>query len=358
MTREFWRGRRVFVTGHTGFKGGWLSTWLIDAGSLLTGYALPPDTSPSLFNLCGLGTRMTSVFADVRDAGQLRAQIDNARPEVVFHLAAQPLVRRSLREPVETFEINVMGTAHLLDAVRHAPSVKAVVIVTSDKCYDLHGASHPLREDDRLGGDDPYSASKACAELLTAAFARSYSPDARVGVATARAGNVFGGGDWAEDRLIPDALRALERREPLELRQPEAVRPWQHVIEPVQGYLVLAQRLHLDPSAGRGAWNFGPEDRGGITVSALVDLFHRVWGAGEWRPAPAGTAVGESATLRLDSSKAARLLGWRPRLSLEQAMEQTVEWYREAGARPSGDLFDLTRRQIAAYESAGRMASA
>ena len=357
MTRDFWRGRRVFVTGHTGFKGGWLSAWLIHAGSVVTGYSLPPDTSPSFYDLCALGERMTSVYGDVRDADRLAALVREAQPEIVFHLAAQPLVRRSLREPAETFAVNVMGTVHLLEAARPSSSVRSVVVVTSDKCYDVHRHGQPLAEHDALGGNDPYSASKAAAELVTNAYTRSVMAGHSIGIATARAGNVFGGGDWADDRLIPDAVRAIQRRQPLRLRNPRSVRPWQHVLDPVSGYLLLAERLCEDAGAWRGAWNFGPDQARDVAVSELAELFHRTWGQGRWVVDDDSAAGHETAMLRLNSSKARTRLGWVPRLTLEQGLEQTAAWYRLALQRPD-EMFRFTCRQIAEYQSSSRLAQA
>lgn len=359
MNREFWRGRRVFVTGHTGFKGGWLSAWLIDAGCAVTGYSLPPDTTPSFFELCSLPVRMTSVFGDVRDAAEIAGHVREAQPDVVFHLAAQALVRRSLRQPLETLATNVLGTANVLEAIRQTPTVRAVVVVTSDKCYDPSVTGRPFREGDALGGNDPYSASKACAELVANAYAKSFFGGSDIGIATARAGNVFGGGDWAEDRVIPDSVRAIEHGEPVALRNPNAVRPWQHVLDPIAGYLHLAERLYREPRLWGGAWNFGPRNQAAVSVSALADLFHRTWGGGSWQAVEDADAGRETPALRLDSSKAIGRLGWMPRLALEPAMERTVAWYRDAAApHRRGGLFEVTCRQILEYESLQRVAQA
>ncbi|MBI2899901.1 MAG: CDP-glucose 4,6-dehydratase [Planctomycetes bacterium] len=348
LNREFWKGRRVFVTGHTGFKGGWLATWLHDLGSEVAGFALEPDTTPSFFRLCGLDRLVRSTLGDVRDSGVLDEALRQARPEIVFHLAAQALVRRSLRDPAGTFSTNVMGTAHLLDAVARVPGVRAVVVVTSDKCYEPRSLGRGFKEDDPLGGADPYSASKACAELVTAAYRRCILPT--TGVATARAGNVIGGGDWSEDRLVPDAVRALQRGETLRLRNPHAVRPWQHVLEPLHGYLMLAEKLFGGEDRWSGGWNFGPDERSGVTVASLADLLVQCWGGGRWEAQPDPLAHHETQTLVLDATKAAQLLGWRPRLSLEESVRLTVEWYRKAAA---GGMLDFTRSQIREYESRG-----
>lgn len=354
VTREFWRGQSVLVTGHTGFKGGWLATWLGDLGARVTGYALPPDTTPSYFTRSGLADRLTSHLGDVRDAGLLAETVAAARPRVVFHLAAQALVRRAYREPVATFATNVLGTAHLLEAARATSSVQAVVVVTSDKCYAQQEASRPFGEDDPLGGDDPYSASKAAAELVTAAYRRSFLADGGARVATVRAGNVIGGGDWAEDRLLPDAVRALEHHRPVRVRNPAAIRPWQHVLEPLGGYLMLAERL-CGGGDWTGSWNFGPRDEDTIAVTALVELALAAWGSGRWEPAEEVWAPHEAAALRLDCRRARARLGWQPVLTLKEAVELTVAWYRAAAAGASADaLYALGVEQIRHYEARWR----
>jgi CDP-glucose 4,6-dehydratase len=349
---EFWRDRPVLVTGHTGFKGGWLATWLGALGAHVTGVGLAPDTTPSFFERCGLAARLTSRLADVRDAGALAGVLADARPTVVFHLAAQALVRRAHREPVTTIATNVLGTAHVLEAARRTPSVEAVVVVTSDKCYAQAGSPRPFREDDPLGGDEPYSASKAAAELVAAAYARSFLAAPRL--ATVRAGNVIGGGDWAEDRLVPDAVRALEADRPVLVRNPASVRPWQHVLEPLAGYLVVAERLCRGDRAA-GAWNFGPREEDTVPVATLVDLVVGEWGGGRWQAAGAADAPAEAATLRLDSSRAQARLGWRPVLTLKEAVTLTVTWYRAAAAGATDEaLHALCLEQIAHYEERWR----
>ena len=349
LRREFWRDRPVFLTGHTGFKGGWLATWLLSLGARVTGYALAPDTTPSYFARCGLADRLTSRLGDVTDAAALGSALAVARPSVVFHLAAQSLVRRSYREPVETFATNVLGTAHVLEAVRRTPSVEAVVVVTSDKCYDNRERPEGYREDEPLGGRDPYSASKAAAELVTSAYRRSFfTTGARV--ATARAGNVIGGGDWTEDRLLPDAMRALARGETVRVRNPSAVRPWQHVLEPLGGYLTLAERL-VESAEFATAFNFGPRDDDAVPVAALVELVLGLWGDGRWEAVSETGAPHEAGLLRLDWSRARQRLGWRPVLTLKEAAELTVAWYRAAEASTSAAaLYDLGAEQIAWYE--------
>jgi len=357
ITRSFWRGRSVLLTGHTGFKGGWLATWLLELGARVTGYSLPPDPELSYFSWCRLDRRVNSVIADIRDLNTLKETIAGLQPEIVFHLAAQPLVRHSYMEPVATFETNVMGTVNLLEAMRAAPSVKAGVIVTSDKCYQNHEWVWGYRENDVLGGHDPYSASKACAEIVTAAYRKSFLGlnGHRIAVATARAGNVIGGGDWAADRLLPDAVRALRRNAPLVLRNPDSVRPWQHVLEPLAGYIMLAQKLYYDSARFSGAFNFASNEEDAIPVAKLAEMAIRHWGTGSWQAATgseASSSPHEADYLRLDSGKARQLLGWRPRLPLEQAVKMTIDWYREALRRPESDMYDLSRCQLQTYEHA------
>ncbi len=354
LKRDFWRGKSVFMTGHTGFKGGWLATWLTALGATVHGFALAPDTEPSYFALSGLDRELHSIIADVRDADALCAALAAARPEVVFHLAAQPLVRRSYAEPAATFATNVMGTVNLLEAVRRTPSVRAVVVVTSDKCYQNGEFLWGYRESDPLGGRDPYSASKAGAELVCAAYRQSFfdSSNPPVFIATARAGNVIGGGDWSEDRIVPDAIRAFARGDALVVRNPDFVRPWQHVLEPLAGYLALAMRLYLDGAPYADAWNFGPRDDDAVSVSRLADALVRKWGEpARWRVDRPASAPHEHGYLKLDCSAARVRLGWRSRLGLADAIDMTVDWYREA-LRPCPARMDrTTRAQIARYET-------
>jgi CDP-glucose 4,6-dehydratase len=331
---EFWRGRRVFLTGHTGFKGSWLSLWLHELGAQVTGYALAPSTEPNLFTLAQVDRVVDSCMADVRDAFALRAAMQQARPDVVIHMAAQPLVRRSYADPVETFATNVMGTVHLLEAARVTPSVRAVVNVTTDKCYLNREWVWGYREDEPLGGQDPYSSSKACSELATAAWRASYfKVDTSLArVATARAGNVIGGGDWAEDRLVPDVLAAFATGQPVRLRHPGATRPWQHVLEPLRGYLVLAQQLMQGTAGADDAWNFGPADEGVRTVRDVVEGIARHWGPGADWQADSGEHPHEARLLKLDISKARSRLGWHPVLGLDEALRWIVAWHRRLHA--------------------------
>jgi CDP-glucose 4,6-dehydratase len=348
MSRSFWAGKRVFITGHTGFKGGWLALWLADMQAEVHGYALAPLTKPNFFTLCNIEKCVaSSSLGDIRDAGALSLALKQAQPEIVLHLAAQPLVRYSYESPVETYEVNVMGTVNLLEAVRNTKSVKAVVNVTTDKCYENREWVWPYREDEAMGGHDPYSNSKGCSELVTMAYRKSFLAPADIHVATARAGNVIGGGDWALDRLIPDFFRAVDGQKNLIIRSPDAIRPWQHVLEPLSGYLILAERLFLKGEAYTGAWNFGPEKSDARSVRWIVDrLCEKVVGSA-WQ-LEKGSQPHEANTLKLDSSKARSFLGWRPRWNLETALDKTLEWYRagESEAIPA----DMSLKQIADYE--------
>jgi CDP-glucose 4,6-dehydratase len=350
-------GRRVFVTGHTGFKGSWLTRWLLELGAEVTGYALDPPTDPNLFDELGLQGEAAHIVADVRDGQRLRAAMAAARPEFVFHLAAQPLVRLSYEHPVDTYETNIMGTVHVLDAVRSVHSVGVVVNVTSDKCYENRETGQAYVEDDPMGGFDPYSSSKGCSELVTAAYRRSFFGEgSAVAVASARAGNVIGGGDWASDRIVPDCVRALAAGEPILVRNPHAVRPWQHVLEPLSGYLWLAARMSADAHTFDGGWNFGPEPGEDWPVSAVVDELIAAWGAGSWTTPAAGPAQPHEATLlNLDITKARRELGWRPVYDVRHAIGATAGWYAARHRDPSSVPAN-TASDIAGYVAAARAA--
>jgi len=343
----FWDGRRVLITGHTGFKGAWLCEWLLDLGAEVTGLSFNVPTDPSLFELLGLRASVRHVEGDVRDARVVQSTVAEAHPEVVLHLAAQSLVRPSYDDPVSTFATNVMGTVHVLEAVRTA-DVAVTLVVTSDKCYDNREWPWGYRENDRLGGHDPYSSSKACAELVTAAYrARSLVEGGAGRIASARAGNVIGGGDWSVDRLVPDIARAALVGEAVQLRNPGAVRPWQHVLDCLSGYLVLAQRLWDDPAAA-GAWNFGPDVADQRTALELAQQLISRWPEPVAIDAAPGPHAHEAAALTLDSSRARAELGWRPSWSVDEALERVVEWYVTYSEQ--GDIAEVTRMQIAQHQ--------
>tara|TARA_R110001606_G_scaffold240012_1_gene388093 strand:- start:211 stop:1275 length:1065 start_codon:yes stop_codon:yes gene_type:complete len=341
---EFWQNRKVFITGHTGFMGGWLSSLLLECGAKVSGYALAPPTDPSFFNAIGLEARLAShVIGDVRDADTLAKAVSAAQPEIVFHLAAQPLVRLAHSEPQQTFDTNIMGTVNLLEAVRACPSVAATLVVTTDKVYRNIGTHTPYVEDDVLGGKEPYSTSKAAAELVLDAYRYSYFQNS--GLAAIRAGNIFGGGDWAADRLVPDAVRGFTGGEPLSIRNPASTRPWQHVLDPLPGYLTLAERLHETPTEYSSGWNFGPELSDCKPVSELAHLLKSSWGAGANIVLEPGDGVFEEKFLSLDSSKAKARLGWTPSRSLDQGVTDAVAWYKCHYENDAAALWDLTRAQ-------------
>ncbi|WDZ95736.1 CDP-glucose 4,6-dehydratase [Herbaspirillum sp. WKF16] len=354
---NFWRDKRVFVTGHTGFKGSWLTLWLHLMGAKVSGYSLPAPTNPSLFHLARLQGCAQTTTGDVRDPKHVADTMAAVQPDIVFHLAAQPLVRDSYLTPVDTYATNVMGTAHVLEAVRNTPSVRSVVVVTSDKCYENREWLWGYREDDPMGGHDPYSSSKGAAELVTSAYRRSFfakNPDNPVGVASVRAGNVIGGGDFAADRLIPDFIRALERDEPVSIRNPHAVRPWQFVLEPLSGYLQIGQLLFEHGGKYAEGWNFGPADTDLQTVSQLCATFNHSLQKNDVEPVevrlePQANAPHEAAFLRLDISKVRQRLDWIPKMELYTALELTAQWY--AGYLNNEDLRTLSENQIAFYQS-------
>ena len=341
----FWRGKRVLLTGHTGFKGAWLALWLQRLGADVTGLALPPEPGCLAEDL-GLDARMPSHFGDIRDADTVDTAMRTSAPDVVFHLAAQALVRRSYQAPVETFASNVMGTVHVLDAMRHAPDLRAAIIVTTDKCYENREWIWPYREDDRLGGHDPYSASKACAELAVAAWQQTFP--GKAAVASVRAGNVIGGGDWSADRLVPDCIRAFANHEPVRIRNPDATRPWQHVLEPLCGYLLLAERLWQEGAPYARAWNFGPAAEDVEPVSAIVAGLAGFWGQGAAWQADPGPHPHEAGQLAVDSSRARKHLQWLPRLRLQDAVGWTGAWYRNH--RAGEPAAQLVHSDIARYQ--------
>jgi CDP-glucose 4,6-dehydratase len=353
MDQEFWKNRRVFLTGHTGFKGGWMSLWLQSMGADVTGYALAPPSDPNFFTAANVGNGMRSFHGDVRDLESLREAMRSAKPEIVIHMAAQPLVRYSYDHPLETYSTNVMGTVNLLEAARSIDSIRAIVNVTTDKCYQNLEWDWGYRENDRLGGYDCYSSSKACSELITSAYRSSFFKptlaDARpVGLATARAGNVIGGGDWATDRLIPDIFRAFTAGHVLQIRSPGAIRPWQFVLEPLGGYLILAQKLFKSPLEFSDAWNFGPAYEDVKPVEWLVQEISKDWGSPVKWGFDADKQPHEATYLKLDVSKAAARLGWRPGLRLENALAMTLQWHKQFLV--GGDMNALSLDQINKYQ--------
>ncbi len=348
MDASVLRGKRVLITGHTGFKGAWLALWCEKLGASITGIALDPVSERGVFGTSGIGIRIRDLRCDIRDRDRLMELFKEERPEVVFHLAARSLVLESYRMPVSTFDVNVMGTIHVLEAIRQTPSVRAAVMVTTDKCYENHGRREPYAETDPLGGHDPYSASKGAAEIVIASYRRSFfSGSGAAGIASARSGNVIGGGDWSEDRIVPDFFRALEADRPLRIRNPDAVRPWQHVLEPLHGYLLLAAHLMGEPARFAGAWNFGPSADQMHSVRDVAEALITITGQGSWETTPA--SAHEADLLMLDSGKAAAQLGWRPRLSFAQAMELTAEGY----LHDNTDIAASYRSQIEHFERLG-----
>ncbi|WP_375391034.1 CDP-glucose 4,6-dehydratase [uncultured Sphingomonas sp.] len=344
----FWSGKRVFLTGHSGFKGSWLSLWLQAIGARVKGFALPPPSNPNLFAVARVADGMASQFGDVRDLAAVQASMAGFDPEIVIHMAAQPLVRESYRDPVGTYATNVMGTVHVLEAARALPGVRAIVVVTTDKCYDNKEWVWGYREDEPMGGRDPYSNSKGCAELVTAAYRASFfSNKSSVAVASARAGNVIGGGDWAQDRIIPDILRAFERRLPVAVRNPRAIRPWQHVLEPLSGYLMLARALYEQGGAFAEAWNFGPHDVDAQPVQAIVERMAASWGEGADWVVDDAAHPHEARHLKLDIAKAGDRLHWQPRWSLDEALARIVDWHR--GWLAGADMHAACLAEIAAF---------
>lgn len=353
MNRDFWNGKRVFVTGHTGFKGSWLVLWLQRLGAEVTGYALEPPTSPCLFALADTENKINSTLGDIGNLNALNRCFDQSQPEIVIHMAAQSLVKASYSDPVETFRVNVMGAVNVLEAVRQSNTVKAVLIVTSDKCYENKEWMWGYREEDTLGGFDPYANSKACAELVTDSYRNSFftSSDVagkKVAIASVRAGNVIGGGDWAADRLVPDMIKAFTCKEPVVIRNPDAIRPWQHVLEPLAGYLTLAEKLYCDGHEFASGWNFGSPPEDAQPVSWVVDKLTTFWGEGASFRLDENTHPHEANYLKLDCTKSRELLHWKPQLTTESALSWTVDWYK--AWHQGKDMSQMTENQIERYE--------
>lgn len=354
IDKYFWKGKRVFITGHTGFKGSWLCLWLYSLGSEVTGYSLNPPTIPNLFELCKIDKLINSTISDIRDLKSLKEAIHSSQPEIIIHMAAQPLVRESYKNPIETYSVNVMGTVNLLEVVRNMKSIKVVINVTTDKCYENREWYWAYRENESLGGYDPYSNSKACSELVTSAYRNSFlnpeNYDAHgVGVASARAGNVIGGGDWAPDRLVPDCVRALLADQKIIIRNPESIRPWQHVLEPLSGYLLLAQKLHEDGPKYAEAWNFGPDDADAKSVEWIVKKICGKWGKNASYKIDKSKHLHEAHYLKLDCSKARAKLGWHSKWNLEIAIDKVIEWTK--AYKEHKDVRKVCLKQIEEYSS-------
>lgn len=354
INKEFWKDKRVLVTGHTGFKGTWLSIYLNMMGAKVTGYSLPPNTSPSLYELSNIGEQIDSYFGDIRNLEEFSRVMKVASPEIIIHMAAQPLVRESYKNPVETYSTNVMGTVNLFECVRRNSSVKAVVNVTTDKCYENNEWVWGYRENEPLGGYDPYSNSKACSELVTSAYRNSFFnpkdyPNHGVAIASARAGNVIGGGDWAEDRLIPDCINSLLNNEPIIIRNPNAIRPWQHVLEPITGYLLLAEKLYSKGIEYGEAWNFGPEDYDAKPVKWIVDKMLSKWKGAKGYIVDSSEQPHEANYLKLDCSKAKNILGWHPRWELSETIEKIIEWVEAYNNKQ--DILEICKNQIINFEN-------
>jgi CDP-glucose 4,6-dehydratase len=353
MNNKFWKDKKVLITGHTGFKGSWLSLWLQNKGANVIGYSLPPPTNPSLFEVAHVAEGITSIIGDIRDLENVLSVVSRHKPEIIIHMAAQSLVRYSYKNPVDTYSTNVMGTVHVLEAGRRADSLKVILIITSDKCYENNEWVWGYRENDPVGGHDPYSSSKGCVELVTSAYRKSYfskqdNPNHSLAVATARAGNVIGGGDWATDRLVPDIMRAIMEDRTVIIRYPNAIRPWQHVLEPLRGYITLVERLWQHGEEFSGAWNFGPNDGDLRTVSWVADHLTKLWGDDACWESDSTHHPHEATFLKLDCSKAKRKLGWLPVHDLTTALEWIVEWYRAYLQKK--DMREITKYEILRYE--------
>lgn len=354
MRSNFWKDKYVFVTGHTGFKGGWLTLWLQSLGANVTGYALSPNTTPSLFNIANVANGMTSIIGDIRDYDNLKSAMDQASPEIIFHMAAQPLVRYSYHHPVETYATNVMGTVHVLEAARYQPRLKSIVSITSDKCYENKEWPWGYRENEPMGGYDPYSNSKGCAELISAAYRSSFMNPLNyekhgIGLATARAGNVIGGGDWSEDRLVPDIIRAIVNGQSVKIRNPLAIRPWQHVLEPISGYMLLAEKLFLSEGRFAEAWNFGPNDHDAKNVEWITQQLVNTWGDGASFYIEADNTHHEANYLKLDCSKAKMSLDWQPKWDALETIRRISLWHKAHLA--GSDMREYCLSEIRDYQS-------
>ncbi|MGA2914816.1 MAG: CDP-glucose 4,6-dehydratase [Sedimentisphaerales bacterium] len=348
INKKFWEKKTILITGHTGFKGSWLSIWLNMLGANLYGYALEPDTKPNMFETAGVKKTIKSNISDIRDYNQLLTVMKKCQPQIIFHLAAQPLVRQSYKDPLETYQTNILGTANLLEAAKYVKSVRAIIVITSDKCYENKESNYAYKESDPLGGYDPYSSSKACAEIVTAAYRNSFFADSNVAIASARAGNVIGGGDWAADRLVPDCIKAWIKNKTVEIRYPQAIRPWQHVLEPLAGYIILAEKLYKSGKKFAGAWNFGPDEKNTKNVVFVVGNIAKLWGnKAKWKKT--GTKQPhEAILLKLNCSMAKTKLQWKLRWNTKQTLEKTIQWYKTYLENPK-NIKDITIEQIDQY---------
>lgn len=350
MNKSFWKGKKILITGHTGFKGSWLSLWLSRLGACVYGYSLAPTNEPNLYSLAKIPNSIKSSFiSDIRDHKQLENVVSSIKPEIIFHLAAQPLVINSYQDPIETISTNVMGTANLFEAARATDSVKVIINITTDKCYENREWEWPYRETDTMGGNDPYSSSKACSELLTTAYRKSFFNKLGVQVASARAGNVIGGGDWSENRLVPDIFKSIQKSETIQIRNPKSTRPWQHVLEPLSGYLKLAEKLHSRDNFFCSGWNFGPENKDSKSVEWIVRYICTRFQDARWQVAEAPQSS-EANMLALDNSKSRYHLDWRPTWSVERALDRTIEWHNALQSKR--DMTQVCLEQIAEYEKA------
>ena len=347
--KESYKGKRVLVTGHTGFKGSWLSIWLKSLGAEVIGYSLEAHTEPSMFKVCNLESKITSIIGDIRDYSKLHKVIKEYKPDIIFHLAAQALVRHSYKNPIETYETNIMGTVNLLEAAKNSESVKSIVIVTTDKCYENKEWIYGYRETDPMGGYDPYSSSKGCTELIVSSYRNSFYREKGIALASARAGNVIGGGDWSEDRLIPDFVRSVLKKEPIIIRTPSATRPWQHVLEPLSGYLLLCAKMLKNKEKYSSAWNFGPKETDVLSVKEILNLCIKTWGRGSFN-VEKNNNLHEASLLKLDISKARTILNWNPVYDIKKAVEETICWYKEFDKYQIKNMYDYTLMQIQEYE--------